>query len=366
MHPSRAIGAMSSELPRILFFNINGSGLGHLSRCLAYARAMRGRAKPVFFSLASAVEIIQDMGFEADYFVSPFWSRTHINAWNRELYVRFGLMLEEVNPSAVVFDGTWPFDGFMHACKKYRVPVRVWSNRGLHKPDFDPVPVPPSAFDVVIRPGEIGAEFTVDRSERPGRTVTTPPVTMLTRTELLPRAEARERLGLDRDGRYALLSLGPGNLKDVSDIARGLIEAMHDRGFTVVWARAPISVKDVPLPDNVVPISVYPLVLYMRAFDVFAGAAGYNTCCEVIQSGVPSILVPNTLVADDQARRAAIVARNAPAVVSPCETPTERRESVSRVLDMHLDPRPETAINLDGARSAADEILSLVNGTEGA
>lgn len=75
---------MTSALPRILFFNINGSGTGHLSRCLAYARRMQGRAKPVFFSLASALEIIQDMGFEADYFVSPFWSRSHINAWNRD------------------------------------------------------------------------------------------------------------------------------------------------------------------------------------------------------------------------------------------------------------------------------------------
>ena len=76
---------MSNDLPRILFFNINGSGLGHLSRRLAYARRMRGRARPIFFSLASAIEIIEDMGFEADYFVSEFWSRSHINAWNREL-----------------------------------------------------------------------------------------------------------------------------------------------------------------------------------------------------------------------------------------------------------------------------------------
>jgi UDP:flavonoid glycosyltransferase YjiC (YdhE family) len=352
---------MTSELPRILFLNINGSGLGHLSRCLAYARAMRGRARPVFLSLASAVEIIQDMGFDADYFVSPFWSRSHINAWNRELFVRVGLMLEELRPSAAVFDGTWPFDGFLHACKRYRVPVRVWSNRGLHKPDFEPVPVPASAFDLVIRPGEIGTSFAVERAERPGRTVTTPPVTMLTRAELLDRDVARQRLGLQGNGRYALLSLGPGNLKDVSDIARGVIDELQARDFTVVWARGPISVKDVTLPDAVIPISAYPLVRYMRAFDVFAGAAGYNTCCEIIQSGVPSILVPNTLVADDQTRRAEMVARNAPVVVSPCETPDERRDAVSRLLALHRDTGPVPAVDLDGAGRAAEEILALVS-----
>lgn len=351
---------MTNKLPRIVFFNINGSGLGHLSRCLAYARQMQGRARPVFFSLASAVEIIHEMGFEADYFVSEFWSRSHINAWNHELAIRFGLMLEEVRPHAVLFDGTWPFHGFMDACDTRKVPVRVWSNRGLHKTDFAPVPVPESAFDLVIRPGEIGTEFTVEREQRPGRKVTTPPVTMLSQGELLNRDEARESLGLKHDGRYVLLSLGPGNLKDVGDIARGLIEVFRDRGFDIVWARAPISVRDIPLPENVIPLSVFPLVRYMRAFDAFAGAAGYNTCCEIIQSGVPSLLVPNTMVADDQVRRAEMTAGYAPVVVSPCETRDQRHEMVENLLALGKSPSQSRNPDLDGAGQAADEILALV------
>jgi UDP:flavonoid glycosyltransferase YjiC (YdhE family) len=351
---------LTAALPRILFFNINGSGLGHLSRSLAYARRMHGRATPFFFSLASAIEIIHDMGFEADYFVSPFWSRSHINAWNRELAIRMGLVLEEVRPTAVVFDGTWPFHGFMDACDAYGVPLRIWSNRGLHKEDFEPVPVKESAFDLVIQPGEIGAGFAIERAPRPGRKVTTPPVTLLRDEELLDRDQAREILGLKRERRYALFSLGPGNLKDVSEIARGLIAEMRSHGFTVVWARAPISVRDMPLPDDVSPVSLYPLVRYMRAFDVFAGAAGYNTCCEVIQSGVPSLLVPNKQVADDQARRAETVSRYVPIVVSPCETTEERREAVSRLLDIGRTGGRGPVVELDGGEHASDEILALV------
>jgi UDP:flavonoid glycosyltransferase YjiC (YdhE family) len=351
---------LTDELPRILFFNINGSGLGHMSRCLAYARRLQGRARPVFFSLASAIEIIHDMGFEADYFVSEFWSRSHINAWNRELAVRTGLMLEEVRPAAVVFDGTWPFHGFMDACDAYDVPRRVWSNRGMHRKDFEPVPVKESAFDLVIQPGEIGAGFAIERAQRPGRKVTTPPVTLLKGGELLSRDDARDMLGLKRDGCYALFSLGPGNLKDVSDIARGLVQEIRGYGFTVVWARAPISIRDVALPDDVLQIAVYPLVRYMRAFDMFAGTAGYNTCCEVIQSGVPSLLVPNTMVADDQTRRAEMVSSYAPVVVSPCETSEERQEAVSRLLEIGGAPDGRRPIELDGAERAADEILALV------
>jgi UDP:flavonoid glycosyltransferase YjiC (YdhE family) len=352
---------LTAEQPRILFFNINGNGIGHLSRCLAYARRMRGRARPVFFSLASAIEFIHDMGFEGDYFVSPFWSRSHVNAWNQELAVRFGLMLQEVKPAAVVFDGTWPFKGFMDACDAYGVPIRVWSNRGLHKAELGPVPVEESAFDLVIEPGEVGADYSVERAERPGRKVVTPPVTLLDCDELLDRQAARDALGLDPDGRYVLLSLGPGNLKDVSDIARRLIEEFRSRGFTVVCARGPISARDVPLSDGVLPISVFPLVRYMRAFDAFAGAAGYNTCCEVVQSRVPSLLVPNDLVADDQTIRAEMAARQAPVVVSPCETAEECRDAIVRLLEKSAAPAGKPTVALDGARRATAELLALVD-----
>jgi UDP:flavonoid glycosyltransferase YjiC (YdhE family) len=344
-----------------VLFNINGSGLGHLSRCLAYARRLKGRAEPVFFSLASAIEVIQGMGFEGDYFISQFWSRSPVGVWERELAIRFGLMLEEVRPAVVVFDGTWPYRGFMTACDACRVPRRVWSNRGLHKPDFEAVPIREIDFDLVLQPGEIGARYVVEREKRPGRKVTIPPVTVLGNEELLGRDAARDALGLERDGHCALLSLGPGNLKDVRDIAHGLTNELRERGFTVAWARAPISVRDVPLPDGVVPVSLFPLVRYMRAFDVFAGAAGYNTCCEVIQSGVPSLLVPNTQVADDQARRATIVASHAGAIVSGCETPEQRAEAVTRLLATRGGEAKHGTFDLDGAEHAADEILSLID-----
>jgi predicted glycosyltransferase len=94
---------------------------------------------------------------------------------------------------------------------------------------------------------------------------------------------------------------------------------------------------------------------------VFAGAAGYNTCCEVIQSGVPSLLVPNTMVADDQARRAELMTRHAPVVVSSCETSEERTAALTRLLTMSAAAR-RPDLDLDGAERAAEEIMALVVG----
>ena len=352
---------MSNRMPRLLFFNINGSGLGHLSRCLAYARRLKGRADVVFFSLASALEIIHDMGFEADYFVSEYWSNSHISAWNSELAVRVGLMLEELQPDAVLFDGTWPFHGLMDACKARKVPLRIWSNRGLHKKDFAPVPVSEREFDLVIQPGELGTGFNVERASRPGRKVATPPVTLLRDDELMSREAARDALGLEADGRYVLLSLGPGNLKQVDDIASGLIAEFQNQGFDVVWAKAPITVDDVDVPDSVREIAVYPLVRYMRAFDAFAGAAGYNTCCEVAQSGVPSLIVPNTMVADDQLSRANMLSAHAPVIVSACESRAEQSKAILQLLAATASQQTNGDLDLRGADYVADEILSLIN-----
>jgi UDP:flavonoid glycosyltransferase YjiC (YdhE family) len=352
----------TSSLPCVVLFNINGSGMGHLSTCLAYANRLRGRARPVFFSLASAIEMIHDMGFEADYFVSRFWSRASGWAWDQQLSLRLGLFFERVRPEIVVFDGTWPYRGLLHAAAAYGVPKLVWSNLILYKQGTRAVPIRESRFDLLIRLGEIGTAFNIDQEGPPVRKVTIPPATLLKDDELLGRNEARAALGLRRESRYALFSLGPGNLKDVSGIGHGLIGEMRARGYTVVWARAPISARDLTLPDDVVPIDAYPLVRVMRAFDVFVGAAGYNTCCEVLQSEVPTLFVPNTQVSDDQTRRAEMVAQAVPAIVSPCETPEQRAGAVARLLTLERGAQAQVSkFDLSGAERAADEILALID-----
>lgn len=332
-----------------------------MNRCLAYACRLRERADSVFFSLASAIEIIEAMGFEAEYFVSPNWSDNTTFAWNSELAVRLGLLLEYIKPSVVVFDGTWPFQGLLAACRAYGSPRLVWSNRGLLKGSAVPVPVPEEVFDLVIVPGELGGSFREIRLEGGTHKIHVPPVSLLDGNEILTRAEARAALGLDETGGYVLFSLGAGNLNDVSGVGSGLIRQFQSAGFRALWTRAPISLRNVELPSDVIPLSIYPLVRYLRAFDYFVGAAGYNTCCEVVQVGIPSLLVPNELTrADNQIRRASLVAEHAPVVVSSCSSEQERRGAVEKLLGLH--PRQEaTEISMNGAQLAADAILALAN-----
>ncbi len=334
--------------------------MGHLTTCLAYANRLRGHARPVFFSLASAIEMIHDMGFEADYLVSRFWSRATSWAWDQQLAMRLGMLFERVRPDVVVFDGTWPYRGLLHAASVYGAPRLVWSNLTLYKKGMRKVPVREDNFDLVIRLGEIGCAFSVEQEAPPVRKVIIPPVTLLQDHELLDRNAARDALGLRREGRFVLFSLGPGNLKDVAGIGRALIDEMKARGYSVVWARTPISVRDVELPDDVTPISVYPLARYLRAFDLYVGAAGYNACCEILQARIPSLFVPNRQVADDQAARAAMVASSVPAVVSSCESAEQISNAVGTLMASRYVPVSGPSLDLSGADHAADEILALI------
>lgn len=197
-------------------------------------------------------------------------------------------MLERVQPKVVVFDGTWPYQGFLSACKAYDgVLALAWSNRGLFKEDATPSSVDENIFDLIIQPGELGSV----------------------------RSESK----LD-------------------------------------------SVRDAELPPEVKAVSVYPLARYLRAFDVFVGAAGYNSCCELVQSGIPALLVPNNKLVDDQARRARIVAKLIPAVVSPCETGVQRSEAVKNILTMLGGIYAEKpSIQMNGAALAAEAILSILD-----
>ena len=338
--------------------------MGHLSRCLSYARRLESRAYCSFFTLASAIEYVERMGFAAEYFISPFWSCNSTYHWNTELAVRLGMFLEHMRPSVIVFDGTWPFQGFLSTVKAYRKkghPLKmVWSKRGLLKKSARVCPVDERLFDMILEPGELDATpGTTILDNGTTRKVTVPPVTLMRDEEILDRDAACQALGLDPDKHHVLFSLGSGNLKDVNSLGQRLVRAFQEKGFSPVWACPPISVHDIDLPPDVRAISVYPLVQYLRAFDVLVGAAGYNTCCEIVQTGTPSLLIPNTLLADDQTKRTNLIANYAPVVVNACESPIDIEMSINKVINLISSKPVYHYICLDGALLAANALLEL-------
>lgn len=301
-----------NKLKSILFFPINGSGLGHLNRCLAYARRLPQTWRISFFSLSPAIGAVEEMGFEADYFLSPFWTVNSSTNWNRELCMRLALMLEEIEPDILLFDGTFPYLGLRRALEAYKKPLKlIWSRRGLFKArkielkDFTKI------FDLIIQPGELDAlenqenllPFTIPN-------FITPPVTLFNREELLPAREARECLNLSPHKKYILISIGPGNLKDISTPSQIIMKEIISAGYTPVWLQSPIAQKVLEVPDGVELLEAYPVSRYLKAFDGLISAAGYNSCYEAAMSGLPTFFVPNEKLQDNQEKRADLLVKH--------------------------------------------------------
>ena len=306
------------------------------------------------------------MGFPAEYFISPFWSCNTTYHWNTELAVRLGMILEHLQPEVIIFDGTWPFQGFLSTCKAYRnhghTLKMVWSKRGFLKNTAKICPVDEQLFDMILEPGELGCEYhEAVLSNSITQKITVPPVTLMRDDEILTREEACRALNIDPDEHYVLFSLGSGNLKDVNSLGQRLIQSFQKEGFSPVWACPPISVHDIELPSSVRALSVFPLVQYLRAFDVLVGAAGYNTCYEIVQTGIPSLLIPNTLLADDQTRRAELIAKHAPVIVNACETEDAMAAAVHKVITLTKNLKTYPKAQLNGAELAAQALLKLAD-----
>lgn len=139
------------------------------------------------------------------------------------------------------------------------------------------------------------------------------PISILETLDLLPRDEARQRLGLPHGRPVALVTLGSGMLGDVAGPGRRSVSTFLDKTeeWHVAVTRSPVAINEVPFEQasRITEIrDVYPLAIYLKAFDLAVSSAGYNAVHEMLPAGIPSVLVANTSTrTDDQVARASQV-----------------------------------------------------------
>jgi UDP:flavonoid glycosyltransferase YjiC (YdhE family) len=360
--PPPAIGGRR----RVLFVSSNGAGVGHLMRLLAIARRLPDDVEPVVLTLSQAVGVVRDLGFPVEYLPS----RTALDAphtlWHGLLERRVLALLDEFDIEVVVFDGTWPYNGLVDALAK-RPDIRsVWSRRGLWREDVRRHRLDLSdRFTAIIEPGELAAE--ADRgptSRRRAEAEQVGPVTFLREAETLDRAESRAALGLEPDGRIALVQLGAGNINDTTSVLGAVTRSLRtlDPALTVCVTRSAIAASG-DLPEGVRTISYYPLARVFPAFDLAVAAPGYNTFHELLLAGLPTGFLPNRHTAtDDQVARARWAAGRGLAVELTGEDPdTLHRELGVLLRDLEaMQDRLAREISWDdGAVAAAASIARL-------
>ena len=357
-------------MSRLLFVTSNGTGLGHLTRGMAIARRLGPDLEPVFLTLSAAAPVVEEVGYHVEYFPSHSAAAAESpRRWDRRLRARLELLIGELEPDLLVFDGAHPYDALVAVLRAHRGGSMrtVWCRRPMWREGGGAEAIYWSGeFDAVLEPGELAeAEdrgLTVARRDEAERVA---PIVFLDPGELLSREEACAELGLDPERPHALVMLGQGPELDRA-VARCLKLLAEHPELQVAALESSLS-PELRVPGEVVLLrGTYPMSRFYRAFDLAVAAAGYNAFHELLAHGVPSLFVPMPRQIDDQAARARWAQESGVGrgLTGPEDPELERRlaeladpevrASVSRAL-AELPPA-------DGARDAAAWLAGLVGG----
>ena len=133
------------------------------------------------------------------------------------------------------------------------------------------------------------------------------PMLLRSRDAILPRAEARRRLGLPEAGRIVLVTMGGGGGPQAGECLRLVFEAATRFPGTLFATLAP-PLRQYPMPEpasaNIRVISYFPIVECLGAFDGAVTSCGLNSSAEVIHAALPMVWLPLGEVGKDQPENA--------------------------------------------------------------
>ncbi len=363
--PRRAARGAGAARRTVAFYPTNGVGLGHVTRLLAIARRLPSAYEPVFLTPCHALAVIEHAGYRAEYVPEPGHDETAPADHHAAMAPRLLAMLRHYDPAAIVFDGNVPRDSLLAACAELDAPL-AWVRRGMWRadPGLARHLAHGLSFDAVLEPSEAAAAM--DRgvtANAPDGPVPVPPVMLLDRSELLPKAEARAALGLDPARPAVLIQLGAGNNNDIDRVLDHVVAAR--RRFDLQLVVAEWLIQEAPVRRRGLRyLSAFPNARHFRAFDFAISAAGYNSFHELLHHGVPAIFVPNDhQKVDDQRARAEWAEARGAAICVPRGSEAAIAGYVGALLDpalrRQLARRARAACPVNGAAGAAEAVVAL-------
>jgi len=344
-----------------LFLPINGAGLGHLTRSLAVARRLkqeRPEAKIIFLTTSIGVMLVHRAGFVCHHVPPSALLGESPAAWNRLFFKSIEAVLTLHRPGTLVFDGTAPYLGLQRIMRVYSRIRYVWIKRGLYKAGIDQKKLQShiELFDSIIAPSEL-AESKSANEETDTRVRRVAPIALLDQADLLDRPSTRKILRLSLDRPCAYVQLGAGNINGIADLQDRVIKHLQRRGVEVVLGQSPIALKPEPNLDADSVIVDYPNSRYFSAFDFSILAGGYNSVCEAVMLGLPTLFVPNMSTgADDQLRRVEMATH-----FGPYKVLTDVSEGqLDLAIDSFLGERVQSCYQgRNGAEDAARVLLEM-------
>ena len=306
---------------KILLSAINGIGLGHVTRQLALARALRDRlpeAQFLFLTTSEAPSIIWQDGFAS--VKIPSWTnvtRGLMSAadWRHLAHSLATVSVANFKPDVLIAD-SYPFGEYgeilavLSTIQQRIFLYDVMPGQDQKKLHRDAI----SNYNLVLIPHDEGA------FELPFEIVPAPhwvgPMVNRSRKEALPRAEARRRLGIPEDRLCFYVALGGGGGEAIVEAINWLSITLESfPNLLLFQTLPPLAAEDSGLlkSKNARAVShfTFPFTPYLSAFDGAIAGAGANTTTELINFGVPAVWVPmGSKQAADQEWRAQKLSEN--------------------------------------------------------
>jgi UDP:flavonoid glycosyltransferase YjiC (YdhE family) len=356
--------------PRILFYAVNGLGLGHVTRLLAIARAVRkekSEAQILFLTTSEADAVIAKEGFAAVKLPSKTvvsTSRLQPAVFTKLAHTVVLNTVAAFNPALLIAD-TYPAGAVQEL-----LPTLSWAMRRVfvfraQQEERAKDPFFQSAlarYDLCLIPHPEGSENVPVPQDVPA--IWTGDIFLRDRSEAWPREKARGYLGLPQEGKILYVTFGGGGDEEFTKAVETTLAAAVGSDWTLAAADAPLSRSLLPAGSKCVyRVSHYPMAECFSAFDGAVSAAGYNTVNELLHFGVPSVLIPFPRGLDDQFARVRRLVE-ADAVLTCDLDPSSLRSALSRLSDpstsAKLREKSQSLVTESGAARAAQEILALL------
>jgi predicted glycosyltransferase len=365
---------------RYLLYAVDGLGLGHVTRLLSLARALRDAepaAEILFLTASEASHVIYHEGFAC--LKVPSRTAAGQGRLRRDSYLR--LMQSVVWNALMAFDPhCLVVDTFAAGTMQELLPILRWPLRKVfifreqrperaHDPFlqqtlrlYDLILVPHAAGDAAI---PTPAELIV---------VWTGPMLLREPHEMLERAAARNALDLPPDQTIGLITLGGGGDRELTAARSQLRQASAAVAAPVLWVEAlgplynDFSTQSSEVGWRVLR-DVYPLLNYLHAFDFAIATAGYNTVHELQAAAVPTVLWPFPRDLDDQSDRAERLARAGRTLRVGEGATADRTAELVTALHQVIQPAIQYTLReamlaappANGALAGAKAIVELLN-----
>ncbi len=368
---------------RIVFYAINGTGLGHLSRLLNLARAAKELLDvlgvPADFHLVTTSEAPQ-VAWDLPVYKLPSKSVVRAAGADAARFVHSAKLMvanlvANLSPDLLVLDtepqgafqdfvflrGFAKATAFIDRHKDPNVAAREVYQR--HLTLYDRILVPDDSESISRYP----APAEVKRKRRfIGRVHGFRPEVAL------DRQEVRIELGVQGDRRLVYLSAGGGGDGTAEDSLNALVDALsEDSALHLAIAYGPLYRGTKRRGPNITALAEPDLSRFFSGFDAAISAAGYNTFFELLAAEVPAVFFAQAKGMDRQDQRIdwgvahGYCARFGSGYQHPGDcAPEQIRASLNSVLQGSLRDSIADALQArrpdQGAVTGATELLALI------